>query len=96
MSGVFGGYDTADCSYAVCILEMEGDTYMDIQEKRVFYCPDDNKVFRAIGYANPVFWADTVADCPICGEKCWEKTVKITFSEYRRLKKAGVQPKRAN
>jgi hypothetical protein len=38
---------------------------------RQFKCPTDG-IFNAIGYDNPVFLADTVADCPECGEKCWE------------------------
>ncbi len=65
-----------------------------MQEKKVFYCHQDKKIFRAVGYPNPIYWADTVADCPLCGGKCWEKTVEITFSEYRRLKKIGIQLKR--
>lgn len=61
--------------------------------KKDFYCNVCDLKFRAVGYDNPVFLADTVADCPNCGEKCWEETVKMTMSEYKRLKKLGVKPK---
>lgn len=40
-------------------------------ESRQFKCPTDG-IFKAIGYDNPVFYADKVANCPKCGEKCWE------------------------
>lgn len=39
-------------------------------EQRRFKCPNDG-IFEAVGYDNPVFLADTVANCPKCGEKCW-------------------------
>ncbi len=61
--------------------------------KLIFTCSKCNKDFKDIGYDNPVFLADTVANCPICGDKCWEKTYKITASEYNRLKKLKVKPK---
>lgn len=52
-------------------------------EKRLFYCPDCHLEFEDIGYVNPVFLADKVANCPKCGGKCWEKTVNITYSQYK-------------
>jgi len=38
---------------------------------RQFKCPTHG-LFEALGYDNPVFYADKVANCPKCGEKCWE------------------------
>lgn len=46
--------------------------------------------FKSNGYDNPAFYADKVADCPDCGQKCWEKSVKIPLSEYERLKGMGI------
>jgi len=63
---------------------------------KTFYCPNCDDVFIAAGYPNPVFYADTVANCPVCNGKCWEKTVKITLSEYGRLKSIGSEPKLFN
>lgn len=40
-----------------------------------FTCPDHG-IFEASGYDNPVFYADKVANCPQCGEKCWQSTDK--------------------
>lgn len=40
------------------------------ETKHSFKCPDHG-IFEASGYDNPVFLADTVANCPKCGEKCW-------------------------
>jgi Zn finger protein HypA/HybF involved in hydrogenase expression len=67
-----------------------------IPKERDFYCPDCDTEFSAVGYPNPVFYADTVANCPRCGGKCWEATVKITRSEYERLKRIGAKPKTFN
>jgi hypothetical protein len=56
-------------------------------EKKEFYCDLEDKFFMAIGYKNPLFYKNKIAaDCPTCGEKCWEKTIKITFSEYKKMK----------
>ncbi|MCP4990912.1 MAG: hypothetical protein GY928_34175 [Colwellia sp.] len=51
----------------------------------IFYCPLDQLEFKGKGYDNPVFWADKVANCPTCGGKCWEQTIKITMSQYVEL-----------
>jgi len=40
--------------------------------KKIFKCPECVLDFVSIGYDNPVFYADKVADCPKCGGKCWE------------------------
>lgn len=66
------------------------------EEPKVFFCPDCNEDFEDVGYPNPVFYADTVANCPQCKGKCWEKTVKITYSEYKRLKAIGANPRLFN
>jgi hypothetical protein len=67
-----------------------------LAKERDFYCPDCDTEFSAVGYPNPVFYADTVANCPRCGGKCWEATVKITRSEYERLQRIGAKPKTFN
>jgi hypothetical protein len=61
-----------------------------IQKERVFYCPVCCKDFNAVGY---LFYTDLIAKCPRCGDTCWEKTVKITLTEYERLKRIGAKPK---
>lgn len=41
------------------------------REKKTFKC-DTHGWFETLNwYENPVFLADSVADCPECGEKCW-------------------------
>ncbi len=55
-----------------------------------FECTNCYNKFKAKGYDNPCFYADTVADCTKCGRKSWEVLYKITKSEYDRLEKAGV------
>lgn len=37
-----------------------------------FHCGECESEFTSVGYDNPVFYADKVADCPKCGSKCWE------------------------
>ncbi len=44
-----------------------------------FKCPDHG-IFEAVGYDNPVFLADTIANCPQCNEKCWQPTDKSDTS----------------
>ena len=56
---------------------------------KTFYC-EKCGLFEDEGYDNPCFLADTVADCPKCGNKCWEELLKITRSEYEKLK---IKPK---
>ena len=58
---------------------------------RIFECKSCDFTFPAEGYDNPVFFADKVADCPTCGEKCWEETITITRSEYKSLQKKARQ-----
>ena len=60
---------------------------------KTFECKNCYNDFESIGYDNPVFLADTVADCPKCNIKCWEKTYKISKSEYERLIENGVNIK---
>jgi hypothetical protein len=61
--------------------------------KKLFTCTKCHKDFRAIGFDNPVFLADIVANCPDCNSKCWERTYTITASEFKRLKRLRVNPK---
>lgn len=62
----YGFVPEADCS--VHDAEVKCFGYSD---NRKFKCVDHG-IFSAIGYDNPVFLADTVANCPRCGVKCWE------------------------
>ena len=41
------------------------------KETRIFRCVDHG-IFDAVGYENPVFYADWVANCPECSQKSWE------------------------
>lgn len=43
-----------------------------MEEKLYFVCKKCGECFKAFGYDNPFFFADKVAKCPECGEKCWE------------------------
>jgi hypothetical protein len=65
-------------------------------KEKTFVCTRNGTEFQDVGYPNPVWFADTVANCPDCGDKCWEVTYKITKSEYERLKKLGVKPELFN
>jgi Zn finger protein HypA/HybF involved in hydrogenase expression len=56
-------------------------------ETKEFECKCCYTRFKAVGYDNPVFLADIVADCPKCGSKCWEVMISITKTEYKRLNK---------
>ena len=57
-----------ECNRAVnqYVIQADGNE----ETKHSFKCPDHG-IFEASGYDNPVFLADTVANCPKCGEKCW-------------------------
>lgn len=61
-----------------------------MREFKQFRCPDDG-IFDAIGYDNPVFYADIVANCPKCGEKCWEVNF-MNEAEFREQYEGKFKP----
>jgi uncharacterized Zn-finger protein len=56
------------------------------EEKEVglpFHCGYCKKDFRSVGYDNPVFLADKVADCPLCEKKSW-MDYEAAYKELKR------------
>ena len=70
-----------------------GDKIGEIRYGLEFLCQKCNKIFETKDYCdNPYFLADTIANCPTCGGKCWEVMARDTpIRKFKELKAENVR-----
>ena len=72
-----------------------GDKIGEIRYGLEFLCQKCNKIFETKDYCdNPYFLADTIANCPTCGGKCWEVMARDTpIRKFKELKAENTRLK---